>query len=97
LTEKLDKFVLSARAIILHYLKSHNGCVRRDLEAYVQSILDVYIKKDGTVLHSPKPIHKLAIILAYKELEREEQIEIHRVLGTPYPATDFKSTFTLCV
>jgi hypothetical protein len=96
MTKKLDKLVVAARASILHYLKRYGECTRLEAESYVRSIINIKFHRDGSHYHSDDPIYNLAIILAYKELEREGQIEIHRAPDIPFPATDFKSKFILC-
>jgi len=59
-------------------------------------MIDIKFRKDGSFYHNHKPIHMLATILAYKELEREDQIKITRMPDVPFPATDFRSNFILC-
>lgn len=95
MTKELDKLAKSAKRAIIQCLGVHGTRSGKDLMSSVLSIIDVKEKKDGEIEHIPKPIHMLAFIIAYKELEREGQIIISRSANTPFPMTDYKTTFTL--
>lgn len=69
-------------------------CKRLELDDYVFNRLNMTEKKDGTVLHQTKPIHNLAVILAYKQLEAEGKIKIERPSDVPFPMTDNNTLFS---
>ena len=95
MTKELDKLARSAKRAIIQCLGTHGTRSGKDLVSSVLSIIDVKEKKDGEIEHVPKPIHMLAFIIAYKELEREGQIIISRPANIPFPMTDYRTTFTL--
>lgn len=80
---------------MLKYLRDNGLSKRLELERYVINILNIKERRDGTILHRTKPIHGLAFILAYKELESMDQIEIQRPTGVPFPMTDFETLFSV--
>lgn len=93
--KKLETWVYEARSLTLSYLREHGACSQRELEGYVASILNIVETKKEGIRHRTKPIHGLAFIIAYKELESERQIKIRRPLGVPFPMTDFETSFAL--
>jgi len=52
-------------------------------------------RKTGGVKHETKPVHRLAFVLAYKNLERRNAIKIQRPPDIPFPMTDDKTLFSL--
>jgi len=94
--EDLDGLVSSAKFAIIHYLLGCKTCIRQELEPYVLSVINMKLKKDETIQHETKPIHALAFIMAYKELEAEDRIKINRSVDVHFPMTDYKTLFSLC-
>lgn len=80
---------------ILEFLRQNKSCTCLELEKYVINKLNRKIMRDGRIVHRTKPIHSLSFILAYKELESEEQIRIIRSVGVPFPMTDFETLFSI--
>jgi len=94
MSSRLKKLVSSAKYFIIRCLRADGVTQRSQLEPYVISGINRIEKRDGTVKHVTKPIHYLAFILAYKELENEHQIKITRK-GIPFPMTDNETIFAL--
>lgn len=76
----------------------------RELERRV--LLNITLKRDrfGSIVYNDntgkpvriqKPIHRLAIILAYKQLEEEGKIVIQRPANVPFPMTDYATQFSM--
>lgn len=93
MTEYLYRLKRSARYAIIDYLKKYGACTRKVLESYVLAKMSAITRRDGSIKHAILPVHELAFILAYKELENESQIQITRPRDVPSPATDFETTF----
>ena len=92
--KKLRRLTSSAKYWLLKYLRENSIVQRLTLEPYVLSRINITQKRDETMVHRTKPIHSVAFILAYKELEAQGEIEIKRG-SIPFPMTDFETTFTL--
>lgn len=86
---KLRRLTSTVKHFILHYLENKNEVSRQELESYVLNHLKT--KRDGTI-HHIQPIHSLAFVIGYKELEAEGRILINRD-DTPFPMTDSKTKF----
>jgi hypothetical protein len=67
----------------------------KDLRPKVLNWINIKILRDETVKHETLPVHCLAYIVAYKQLEQEGRIKISRPPGVPFPMTDYKTTFAL--
>lgn len=87
---KLSKLVSKAKDCMLEHLKT-GSALNPELEQHVLSIINV---KKKTKQHVTEPVHILAYILAYKELEAEGKIKIERG-NVPFPTTDFGTVFAL--
>jgi hypothetical protein len=90
----LASFVLSAENAILRTL-ADASLLGRELQSRVLSIINIKENRDGEIEHQTKPIHMLAFIIAYKQLEQTNQITILRSSGVPFPMTDFETTFAI--
>ena len=91
---KLATYVSSAEYSIINYLKEHPDCTNKELMPHVIDCMSIKANKEGKIERKPQPIHTLAFLIAFKELEAEGLIQIER--GTvPFPMTDFKSKFSL--
>ena len=86
--------IRKAKRYILNYLKDNGSSNRLELEKSVIHTLNIRELKNGTIVHRNKPIHGLAFIVAYKELESENKIRIQRSANVPFPMTDFESLFS---
>jgi len=85
----------NAKTAILECLRKSSGpCKRLELEEYVISLINCKVKQDGEITHWTKPVHHLAFILAYKQLESEGLIDIQRS-GIPFPMTDSETIISL--
>lgn len=93
--EDLLWLIRKAKRYVLNYLKDNGSSKRLELEKYVMDILNLRELKDGTIVHRNKPIHGLAFIIAYKELEFENQIRIQRSATVPFPMTASETLFSL--
>jgi len=93
----MDLSILTAKAKhqIVYYLRDHGACKGQELERAVTDIISIRERKDGTIIHDSKPIHHLAFILAYKELESTNEIIIQRPSNIPFPMTDFRTVFSI--
>lgn len=91
---KLRIMIRKAKRAVLKFLAENESCRRLELEKYVINKLNRKMLRDGRIIHRTKPIHSLAFILAYKELESSEEIKIDRRSGIPYPMTDFETLFS---
>jgi hypothetical protein len=89
----LSKLTAKARHQIVYCLRDHGTCNGQELEKTVIGIISMRKNRDGTVIHDPKPIHCLAFIQAYKELEEIGDITIKRPSDIPFPMTDFRTIF----
>lgn len=94
--DDLKRHTEQARDLTVHYLKTYGACKRPELEKYVLSILNIKERK-GVIIHETKPIHRIAFIMAYKELEAEGAVKIDRPLKVPFPMTDFETHFSFSV
>ena len=83
---KIETLVATAKESILRHLKE-KPLSGKELG---KSVIHSTGGKDG-----PTPIHTLAFILAYKELEQNGEIRIARPRDIPFPATDYETTFEL--
>jgi hypothetical protein len=74
-----------------------SSLTNRELEPHVLTMINGRrSRKEGRIIHETKPIHALAFILAFEELEREKQICIDRH-GLPVCMTDNETVFKLAV
>lgn len=92
--KRLKRLVATSERVILNFLQDKNQVERNQVEPYVLNHINVVWKKDGSVRHVTKPIHRLAFIMAYKNLENRGEIAIFRG-DVPYPMTDSKSSLSL--
>jgi len=97
MTKLLRGLIFSARLSIIEYLGKYRSTSRRELEPIVLSCINVRTKRNGTIIHKTLPIHGLAFIMAYKELENENKIKLTRPKDVPFPATDFETVFAISV
>jgi len=91
----LNRFVNLAKTEIVQYLTEKTSSKRPPLERHILDVLSFKEKKDGTISHEYKPIHDLAFVLAYKNLEVEDKIKIERPTNVPYSMTNFETLFSL--
>lgn len=96
MTEKLDKLVRESKAQIVRFLSSRIEALSRQLESYVVYAINWRVKRNWSMVHETKPLHTLAFILAFEELEREKQISIDRH-GLPVCMIDNETVFKLTV
>ena len=97
MTDKLSElatYVSSAEYSIINYLKDHSDCTSKELTPHIIDCISIKANKEGKIERNPQPIHTLAFLIAFKELEREGVIKIDRG-AIPFPMTDFKSRFSL--
>ena len=94
MTKKLEMLVSTAEYTIVHYLKEHDGCKKKELMPQVIDQISIRQNKEGEIIHDPKPIHTLAFLIAMKELEAEGVLKIDRG-DVPFPMSDFKTRFSL--
>lgn len=99
--EKIEKFqkdlpseVLRAKRIMLDVL-AHRSINGKDLEKDMIQRLNLTFDKEDFPVHKTKPIHRLAYILAYKQLEKEKKIVIQRPTNVPFSMTDGATIFRL--
>jgi hypothetical protein len=91
---KLATYVSSAEYSIVTYLKEHSNCPSEELMPHVIDCMSIKANKKGIIERNPQPIHTLAYLIAFKELEAEGVIKIDRG-SVPFPMTDHKSRFSL--
>jgi hypothetical protein len=91
---KLATYVSSAEYSIVNYLKEHPDCTSKELMPHVIDCMSIKANKKGEIERNPQPIHTLAFLIAFKELDAEGVIKIDRG-SVPFPMTDFKSIFSL--
>jgi len=84
-----------AKNEILRFLQTHVSCKQPELEEHVLNFINERQNREGIPVHETKPIHGLAFILAYKELEADNQIKISRPYDVPFPMTDAETVFSL--
>ena len=89
----LGNLIPTAEYAITTYLKDHGGCLKKELMEHALNTINSY-EYHGYTEHETKPIHTLAWLLAFKELEREGVIRVERY-NIPFPMVDNKSQFYL--
>jgi len=89
----LGNLIPTAEYAITTYLKDHGGCLKKELMEHALDAINSY-ESHGYTEHKTKPIHTLAWILAFKELELEGVIRVERY-DIPFPMVDNKSQFYL--
>jgi hypothetical protein len=92
--KKLSRLVGEAKEEIIYFLRAKGPCKRPKLEAYIISSINLENTRNG-IEHRTRPVHRLAFILAFKELESQAEIEIQRPLTVPFPMTDNETMFSL--
>ena len=92
--DPLKRLLPMAEDSIVYYLRNHGTCPRTELEPYVLSVIDTKRNKDEDLIHDTQPIHRLAFIMAFKDLEKNGRIKIARPDGVPFPMTDYKTLFS---
>jgi len=95
LTNQLDDLVEFTKNVMLNNLRSQGTTNGQILQQQVLSVINTKETRDGEIKHETKPIHLLAFVLAYKQLEQGQQIIISRPSDIPFPMTDYRTTFTL--
>jgi len=86
--------VREAKAHIIRYLTGRLEGVGRQLESYVVYAINWRVKRDWSTVHETKPIHQLAFLLGFEELERENKISVNRH-GLPVCMIDDETVFKL--
>jgi hypothetical protein len=90
----LESLISTAEYVMANYLKDHNGCLKRELMNHVLSVIDLHENRSNSEVHQTKPIHTLAWLIAFKEMEREGVIRVERH-DLPFPMVDDRSLFYL--
>ena len=90
----LESFISTAEYSIANYLKDHDGCGKKELMNHVLNSINLRKNRRDDVIHVTKPLHVLAWLIAFKELERESVIRVERY-DVPFPMVDNKSQFYL--
>lgn len=93
-TKQLKKLIQYGRDLILRYLSKRDSMLSQELEKYVISWLNAHTNREGDVVHMTKPIHVLAFIMAFEELEQEGAVKVNRH-GLPLSMIDNETTFEL--
>ena len=93
-TNMLGGFISTAEYVIANYLKDHNGCLKRELMNHVLGVIDLHENRSNSEVHQTKPIHTLAWLIAFKEMEKEGVIRVERH-DLPFPMVDDRSLFYL--
>lgn len=88
-----NSFVWAAKNEVLQAISSE-PVADRNLKPKVISSIN-WREVHGVFIHDTKPVHVLAYILAYKQLEEEHKIRIMRPADVPFPMTDYNTTFAL--
>lgn len=88
----LNRLVTSAENEILRVL-SPKPIHGKALEAEVLYWINGRETRQYDVVHETKPIHILAFILAYKQLEATGKIKVTRPKDVPFPMTDYTTIF----
>ena len=93
-TIALEGLVSTAEYIISSYLKDHNECLKEELFLHVISKIAAKENREGYMIIDQKPIHTLAWLIAFKELEMEGVITVDRK-DLAFPLIDNRSRFSL--
>jgi len=84
-----------AKWLIIVKLKQKSPQMLRQLQDPVIEKLGEKTNREGETVHRYEPVHTLAFIRAYKELEAQKLIKISRPADIPFPATDNRTEFAL--
>ena len=90
----LGSSILTAEYVIGNYLKDHENCLKEELMLHVLNSINQRLNRKDDTVHTTKPIHVLAWLIAYKELENEGVIIVDRK-DLPFPTIDNRSRFSL--
>lgn len=93
-TRTLESLISTAEYVIGNYLKDHNDCLKEELMIHVLNSISLKENRQGDMVSNPKPIHTLAWLIAFKELEKESVIQVNRNDLT-FPLIDNRSKFSL--
>ena len=93
-TNLLEGFISTAEYVIANYLKEHVNCPEEELYLHVLNSINLKRNRRNDTVHDTKPIHTLAFLIAFKELEKEGIIQVDRK-DLEFPLIDARSRFSL--
>ncbi len=93
-SNSLEGFISTAEYVIANYLKDHENCSKKELMLHVLDEINQSSNDPAATVNDTKPIHVLAWLISFKELEKEGVICINRQ-DLPFPVIDDRSRFSL--